>query len=197
MKKRHLIILIVAILLLIVIALIIVLSLLKPNPDDVGVDELEAWQKMYEKIVDAQAIEQKILITKGEWEQFSSDKTLTATDSGYSVVGSEKKLNDLSADEAYTVTPISYEVNKTTEFAPTLTFKAEYFETGYTVTSVSLKTNVVAGKETAVLGLKEQLSAPTANMTLTLASDGERVTSIAINYTSIGSAVNITLTFTY
>ena len=198
MKKRHLIILIVAILLLILIAVIIILAMLK-KPDDGALDEWQVWQQSYEEVAKSREIKQTITVKKGNIEQFVSDKLFTATNNGYTVTGSEKCLNEVTLDteEAYTTTPIDYKLDKNAQFVPTLTLKEEYFSAGYKLTTTVLEGQINAGKESAVLGLTEQLPAPTANMTLKLTASVDGVTRIEIAYVSNGSTVNIILTFAY
>ena len=202
MKKkgsRSIVIILVPILL--ILLGILALTLLLPTEDDPPVvDGMENWQKMYERIADAVEIDQTIIISRGKLIQFESGKTITATDNGYSVVGSEKVLNEvnLDTDGAYMNTPVSYQVNSAAEFAPTLTLRAENFETGYTLTSILFDARVRSGKDGVTLGLTEQLPSTTNDMTLSLSSDGERITSISINYiASNQSTVRIVLTFEY
>ena len=185
MKKRYFTILAV---------LVLVLAILAGCGGD---QPLTVLQQKYGKVSNATAITQKIEITSGNLLQYSSDKTFTATDGGYSVVATEKRLNEVTADaeQAYTTTTDSYTVAKADTFVTGLALNVKYFEKDYVASPTSLKANVANGHEKDVVKLDELDNV--SNMTLELTADSNNLTSIVITYKTGSSNVKITLTFNY
>ncbi len=161
---------------------------------------LEIVQQGYNSVDGAKNIRQQITVTRGMLVEYESDKTFAKTDDGYSVSGTEKRTNPLTDDEtaeAQTVTTVNEHRNFPSEFLPIVSLKESYFKQGYVLTATQLTAQIVNGREREVLGIKEQLPAPTDNLTLFLSLDGSKLARFAITYNSDGALVEITLTFTY
>ena len=159
--------------------------------------ELEHLQELYGEIGTAKAIEQRIEITKGEFVQFESEKLYSKTESGYTVTGREKRLNDTDAEELYDEKEINESVQKAVDAAPTLRLEAEYFQAGFRLSETGLTANVKPGNIKEVFGITGQLKAPTDDLMFELSVSGRHLSTVRIEYESEGSHVEITLTMTY
>lgn len=159
--------------------------------------EIEGLQEQYGKIANANTIKQEIEIRKGGLVQFKSEKTYAKTEDGYSVTGTEKRLNDVDADELYDTTEVNDTLQKAVDATPTLKLDEQYFEAGFRLTETGLKANVKQGNIKDVFGIKGELKAPTDNLMLEMSVSGGHLSSVSINYDSNGSHVTITLTITY
>ncbi len=191
------------------IGLLSACSTLTPNgPDDGNHDDggggdgktnLELVEEKYGNLPDATKIEQTIEITAGELLQFSSDKTFVKTSSGYTVTGTEQKINVVKPDgEPYT----SREIDETVEagaFTVKLGFNELYFSGTPTFRDGVFEANVKDDSVENVFGITEEIPVTAAphGMKLKIATAGEHVTEIAVSYDSNRSNVNITLKFTY
>lgn len=167
--------------------------------DDGGKQEetvtVETYAAMYAKTGEATAVGQTIVIMNGSLTQYESEKTYTKTGDGYTVKGTEKKLNGLDADTAYTETAIDTTVAAGT-FEATLKLDESYY-TGLTVTETELKATVKDGHVKDALSLSGELPATPYEVKLTMTADGTHITAIGIAYVSGSSNVSISLTFTY
>lgn len=187
MKKRN----------LVVIALLLIVALLLAACVEDKLTAIEILQQKYNEITAAKSIEQKITITSGNFTQYERDKTYTKTTTGYSVTGTEKKLNDSSATEAYTVTNISEEVTSVNG-TPTLKLDESYFEAGYKLTETGLTATVKQNNIKDVLSIEDEaLTSPTSDLTLELSLSGDKLTTVRLSYTAGTSRVTIQLTMSY
>ena len=187
MKKRN----------LVVIALLLIVTLLLAACVEDKLTAIEILQQKYNEITAAKSIEQKITITSGNFTQYERDKTYAKTTTGYSVTGTEKKLNDSSATEAYTVTDISEEVTSVNG-TPTLKLDESYFEAGYKLTETGLTATVKQNNIKDVLSIEDDaLTSPTSDLTLELSLSGDKLTTVRLSYTSGTSRVTIQLTMSY
>ncbi len=174
---------------------------LQTGPDDNGnnnggdVVTVETVAEKYGKLGEAISFVQEIEIKGGTLLQFESRKTYTKTSDGYTVKGTEKKLNDLSASEAYTTVTVD-ETAKAGDFETKLRFDETYYSS-LKVENGVLKGDVLDEYAETVLGIGEDLPAAVHGMTLSLATDDTHVTRIEISYASGSSSVGIVLTFTY
>ena len=188
MKKRN----------LVVIALLLMVALLLAACVEDKLTAIEILQQKYNEITAAKSIEQKITITSGNFTQYERDKTYTKTTTGYSVTGTEKKLNDSSATEAYTVTDISEEVTSVANGTPTLKLDESYFEAGYKLTETGLTATVKQNNIKDVMSIEDDaLTSPTSDLTLELSLSGDKLTTVRLSYTSGTSRVTIQLTMSY
>ena len=190
MKKR----------LVVLVALLAVAIFVFASCAETPASALDILREKYEEVSTAKSIEQKIEITQGKRVQFESNKTFTKTDTGYSVTGEEKRVNESlsDSDEMYNVTKVEESLTASEKFLPNLELKEEYFVSGYRLTETSLSATVVAGREKELLSLADvEVTAPVTNMTIQLSVEGEHLKSVAINYTSNGSSVAIELTFVF
>ena len=156
---------------------------------------VQTYAEKYAKTGEAAKIEQKIGIESGSLTQFESEKTYTKMGDGYTVKGTEKKLNGLDAEEAYTETAIDTTVKAGT-FEATLKFDETYY-TGLTVEDTQLKGTIKDDKVKDALSLSGTLPATPHSVALTVAADEAHITKIEISYVSGTSNVTISLTFTY
>lgn len=193
MKKR---VLLLAAILAIVAVIAATLCACDPTEQQTGAQLL---QQQYNDISLAKEIEQKIEITKGEFTQFASEKTYTKTEDGYSVTGTEKRLNDADpdADELYDTTEIDEAYQKAVDGKPALKLDEQYFEAGFRLSETGLTANVKQANIKDVFGITGELTAPTDNLMLEMSVSGGRLSTVRINYDSNGSHVTITLTMTY
>ena len=176
MKKR----------LVVLVALLAVAIFVFASCAETPASALDILREKYEEVSTAKSIEQKIEITQ--------------TDTGYSVTGEEKRVNESlsDSDEMYNVTKVEESLTASEKFLPNLELKEEYFVSGYRLTETSLSATVVAGREKELLSLADvEVTAPVTNMTIQLSVEGEHLKSVAINYTSNGSSVAIELTFVF
>lgn len=159
------------------------------------VSPLAAIEACYAKIGEAESIAQTITITGGKVTQYESSKTFTKEGGSYRVEGTVKRLNDLTADTAYTETTVS-ETVAAGEFDVRVKFDELYYS-GWEVKDNTLTATVNDNSVKLALGITGDLPAPVHNMQLTVATDGTHVKSIGIGYASGSSTVAIALTFTY
>lgn len=164
---------------------------------DKPVTALEEFQQKYEKISEARLIGQSVTVKSGSLLQYSREKTFEKAGSGYAVEVTEKRLNDLSAEEPYTVTQDSYPVHgKAAEFSldldelylKNLVIDAEAF---------TLEAEVREGSAETMFGIAGTLPAPAHGMHLSMAADAVHLLSFKLTYVSGNSDVAIELTFTY
>lgn len=191
--KKKLVLLTAAIALLIIATAI--LCACDPNEEKLTGIDLVRYQ--YSEIASAKTIKQTIEIKSGEITQFESDKTYTATAEGYTVTGSEKKLNGLDASEPFTETPIAETLQKAAGATPTLNLDAKYFEQGYRLTDTELTANVKPENIKNVFAVSNDFVAPTDNLILHMNISGGHVVAVTISYTANESNVTISLTMTY
>lgn len=159
---------------------------------------LEIVIEKYNKLSDAQEIEQKIDISQGELVQFESEKTYTLTGDEYRLTGKEKRLNSLASEKEgpYTETTVDKTVKKGT-FSIKLDLNELYFSTAPVFENGILEIGISDNSVEAVFGISEDLPAPVHGMTLKITTDEEHVTGIDMTYGSGSSTVNITLKFKY
>lgn len=155
---------------------------------------LEAVAEKYEKVSEAKNIGRTVEVYSGKLLQYSSEKTYQKTDGGFAVTGTVKRLNDLSADTAYTETKISETVGAGT-FEGGLKLSAMYL-TDATVKEGKLEARVADGDVERVFGT-EALPSAVHGLKLTVETNEDHVTSIGIEYASGSSSVTISLTFAY
>lgn len=172
------------------------------NPGENGGTEtpLAEVTKKCEKLGEASVIGQTIVVKRGDFVQYESEKTYTKTGTSYAVTGSERKLNSLTsgAADAYTETQVEETVTAGT-YELTLDLNELYFTSAPSYADGILEATVRDNSVEAVLGLSGELglSARPHNMKLRIATDAAHVTGIEIGYTSSSSEVTIGLRFEY
>lgn len=191
MKKR--IVLLASVIALLAIAMA-VLCACNPEAQLTG---MELVQQQYNEIATAKSIRQQISIKSGKMTQFESDKTYAKTEEGYTVTGTEKRLNGADADKLFDEKAINEQLQKAVEATPTLKLDERYFQEGYRLTETGLTANVKAENIKDVFGITGELKAPTDNLMLELSVTSGHISSVRISYDSSGSQVTITLTMTY
>lgn len=160
---------------------------------------LDLLQQQYNDIVYAKSIKQQITISAGELVQFESSKTFAKVEQGYTVTGTERKLNDLDAETPFAETTVNEKVQSASGSLPTLKLSDAYFETGFYLpeTGNSLRATVKQANIKDVFGVTGDLPAATDNLTLELEVSAGHVSAVRIAYDSEGSQVVISLTMTY
>lgn len=190
MKKRYIV-------LLTVILVCATLALAACNGTE-QLTSMEILRQRYGEIGSAKSIEQKITVQSGNFTQFESVKTYLKTQNGYDVTGTEKRLNDATASEAYAVKTVSEQVSAAEGAAPTLKLDENYFETGFRLTETGLTASVKADNVKDVFALDDgELKAPVSNLTLELNTSKDKLTTVKIKFVSGGSNVTVELTMTY
>lgn len=183
---------------LVVLTVMLMLAIMLVACENTKLTAIEILQERYNEIATAETIKQEIRITKGNFTQYESTKTYTKSETGYSVTGSEKRLNDVDAEELYTVAEVTAQFSSAEEAKPTLKLDESYFEEGYRLTETGLTATVKAEHVKDVFGVTDaELKAPTSNLTLEMNVTGERLATLQIGYVSGYSNVTIVLTMGY
>ena len=157
---------------------------------------LEVVIEKYSHLGEAKTIEREIEIVRGALTQYESRKHYEKSGETYTVSGTERTLNGLDAESAYTEKTVSETLPAGT-FEVRLNLSSVYFQ-DFTVENGTLVAVVWNGNAEAVFGIREDLPAPVYDLTLTVVTDENHVTKIGTTYgTSNNSSVTISLAFTY
>lgn len=161
-----------------------------------GDDVIRPYREAYEKIQSAEGIEQTIEITEGKLVVFERKCEYVKNGDIYNVQATEKRLNNLTAEEAYTRT----EENATApanEFKSKINLNEEYFLNVKSERS-TFTAEVKSGNEKNVFSLTE-LSASDMKIALTLS--GEKLTKFETTYKATEKSktysVSVTISFVY
>ena len=156
---------------------------------------LEVVIEKYSHLGEAKVIEREIEIVRGALTQYESRKHYEKSGETYTVSGTERTLNGLDAESAYTEKTVSETLPAGT-FEVRLNLSSVYFQ-DYEIKDGTLEAVVWNGNAEAVFGIRD-LSAPVYDLTLTVVTDENHVTKIGTTYgTSNNSLVTVSLTFTY
>ena len=157
---------------------------------------LEKVTEKYGRVGEATAIEREIEIVRGALTQYESLKRYEKQDGAYAVSGTERTLNGLDGETAYTERAIS-ETLPAGAFEVKLNLSSVYFQ-DFEIENGTLQAVVWNGNAEAVFGIREDLPAPIYNLALTMETDETHVTRIEIAYgTTNNSTVTICIKFTY
>lgn len=146
--------------------------------EDTDENMLKAYESAYSKVSEATLIEQDVEIAAGKLIVYTREKTYEKSGSVYSVTVKEKRLNDLSAETAYTETEESGE-SEAGDFAGKLKFAEDSFEK-LEVKGGKLIAQVKDGKESEVIADVNLEDVKDMKLELTLASG--KLTGIKISY---------------
>lgn len=161
-------------------------------------DPIEQLQKQCDSIVNAKTVSQRVEISNGAFTQYKSERTYTKQGDSYSVTGTVTRTNGLDSDNRYTEEAVNQTVSANSAFSAKLHLNAGYFEEGYALDENGLTAKVLNDHVKDVLTLTDaEITAPTQGMSLKLTVADGNLVSIAINYTSNGSDVSITITIVY
>ena len=160
-------------------------------------NNFSAITEAYEKVYDAEKITREVEITDGSLIVYESVKTYELDGEEYAVTFTTKRLNDLTAEEAYTVTEETTTAAKATEFTDSLDFKKEYFEDGYKLSETSFTATVKSEHVKDFLGIAEELPAATDEFKVTASLSSGKLTSFQATYLSGNYNISITLSFEY
>lgn len=176
-----------------VVAVLAVFALAACNFNEEEKNDLEWLNASYSQVATAKKITETTKIGSEKLTRYSLEKVYTLDGNSYNVTSTEKTLNELSADEPYTVVTDTSTANKAGDFVSGLDFKEANFDE-YNLSETGLKGHVKEGRLGAVLGLTG-LDAEDANLTVTV--DNNRVTAVEISYLSSDENVSITIKFEY
>ena len=157
--------------------------------------EFQAFTDGFNRMTQAKEIRQEIEVKNGSLLVYSLEKTYEKGNDAYSVSGEEKKLNEVGASEAYTVTTIEETVQKADTFTTSMRLSEELFS-AFEIAEGKLTASVKDESVNAVFGLNGD-HAPMHNVQLTLTLNDGRISALETVFTSGTYDVQILLTFSY
>lgn len=164
-----------------------------PNQNKPEADAVELVSSLYGTIAQAVKLQQSVVVTSGKITQYESHRTYTAQQGGYAVQGSTRRLNDLSADTAYTTTEINEQVEKA-EYVGSIMFNKGFYDS-YKLEDNTFTAVIKDGKAGDALGV--DISQAVFNVNFEVKLSANKVSSVSISYVTGQSNVAIQITFEY
>lgn len=157
-------------------------------------EKFKAFTDGFNAAVDATSIDQSIEVKNGNLLVYSLEKFYTQGESGFTVTGEEKTLNEVGEAEPYTVTPINKTVQKADTFTTSLKLYEKAFEK-YEIKDDKLTASVKDAYVDEVFGLSgSHADISDVKLEITLYESG---TDFNVIFKSGSYDVSITLTFSY